>query len=239
MKHGEREQVEELVAQFILYLNISLAIIFWNPTFIAIAIMVYSIENMPIAIIAVLTLTATIINEDMNLYLLFAGTGIIFVALTLVKKDRLSRTGSTDRTGKTDRTGQVVTALIIAGIASSMITSSYYCKLAQRECGIQIDMVRVDGELGMDRLIDSLDRTKIYKDNLYKIIDTIKEDSVYMADISGTENTEESKISYLEGIAMKFLDNQNPKLDNIGADKIRDNLFVDASIQKYLREAAK
>lgn len=230
MKHGEREQVGELVVQFILYLNISLALIFWNPTFIAIAIMVYSIENMPIAIIAVLTITVTIINEDMNLYLLFAGTGIIFVALTLVKKDRLS---------KTDRTGQVVTAIIIAGIASSMMTSSYYCKLAQRECGIQIDMIRVDGELGMDRLIDSLHKTKIYKDNLYKIIDTIKEDRDYMADISGTEDTEESKISYLEGIAMKFLANQNPKLDNIGADKIMDNLFVDASIQKYLREAAK
>lgn len=208
------EQIKEPVIILLIYLNLSLALIYWNIGFIAVAILVYGIERIEIPIMMIVTM---LIGVTSNTVLLISIT-IIFMSLVLLERIRKN----------------IVTALILAGIASSMVTSGYYCNVAKKVCEIPMSMQRVSGELGIDRLISELNSNKLYKNSLYKVIDTIKEDSVYMADISGTEDTEEAKIKYLEGIAVKFLSDQNTSLEGISTDSLKDNRLVDASIQKYL-----
>lgn len=208
------EQIKEPVIILLIYLNLSLALIYWNIGFIAVAILVYGIESIEIPIMMVVTMFIGVTSKTV----LLVSITIILMSFVLLERTRKN----------------IITALILAGIASSMITSGYYCNVAKKVCEIPMSMQRVSGELGIDRLISELNSNKLYKNSLYKVIDTIKEDSVYMADISGTEDTEESKIKYLEGIAVKFLSDQNPSLDGISTDSLKDNRLVDASIQKYL-----
>lgn len=138
----------------------------------------------------------------------------------------------------------ILTGFIMCGlVVFSLINTYYYSNTRnsiattfknEQQINTELSKHISHGIENTEVINKALKNEQAYKDNLYKVIETIREDKNYMLDINGTEQTKWEKIGYLESVALEFImDYGDKEYSSITTDKIYDTDYVNKSIEKY------